>query len=149
MDRVDKVLLVLPLLPVADLLSTLFALGRGGQEVGILARLVLEQCGAHALVPLAASASAIFLVFMLVVVHVKRLFVEEWRVKWTRRVLLIPVYWLFILQGVYVSTVVMNLLVPLSPALAQVFVLRVALVGLYFAGVSMFTIPHMRQLPNQ
>lgn len=148
MDRVDKVLLVLPLLPVADLLSTLFALGRGGQEVGILARLVLEQFGAYGLVPLAASASAIFMVFMLVVIHVKRLFVEEWRIKWTRQVLMIPVYWLFILQGVYVSTVVMNLLVPLSPALAQMFMLRVALVGLYFVGVSMFTIPQMRQLPN-
>ena len=148
MDRVDKVLLVLPLLPVADLLSTLFALGRGGQEVGILARLVLEQFGAYGLVPLAASASAIFLVFMLVVVHVKRLFVEEWRLKWTRQVLMIPVYWLFILQGVYVSTVVMNLLVPLSPTLAQMFMLRIALVGLYFVGVSMFTIPQMRQLPK-
>ena len=148
MDRVDKVLLVLPLLPVADLLSTLFSLGRGGQEVGILARLVLEQFGVYGLVPLAASASAIFLVFMLVVVHVKRLFVEEWRVKWTRRVLLIPVYWLFILQGVYVSTVIMNLLVPLSPTLAQMFMLRIALVGLYFVGVSMFTIPQMWQLPN-
>ncbi len=148
MDRVDKVLLVLPLLPVADLLSTLFSLGRGGQEVGILARLVLEQFGAYGLVPLAASASAIFLVFMLVVVHVKRLFVEEWRLKWTRQVLMIPVYWLFILQGVYVSTVTMNLLVPLSPALAQMFTLRIALVGLYFVGVSMFTIPQMRQLPN-
>ena len=148
MDRVDKVLLVLPLLPVADLLSTLFALGRGGQEVGILARLVLEQYGAYGLVPLAASASAIFLVFMLVVVHVKRLFVEEWRLKWTRQVLMIPVYWLFILQAIYVSTVIMNLLVPLSPTLAQVFVLRVALVGLYFVSVSMLTIPQMRQLPN-
>jgi hypothetical protein len=148
LDRVDKVLLVLPLLPVADLLSTLFALGRGGQEVGILARLVLEQYGAYGLVPLAASASAIFLVFMLVVVHVKRLFVEEWRLKWTRQVLMIPVYWLFILQAIYVSTVIMNLLVPLSPTLAQVFVLRVALVGLYFVSVSMLTIPQMRQLPN-
>jgi len=148
LDRVDKVLLVLPLLPVADLLSTLFSLGRGGQEVGILARLVLEQFGVYGLVPLAASASAIFLVFMLVVVHVKRLLVEEWRVKWTRRVLLIPVYWLFILQGVYVSTVIMNLLVPLSPTLAQMFMLRIALVGLYFVGVSMFTIPQMWQLPN-
>ncbi len=148
MDRVDKVLLVLPLLPVADLLSTLFALGRGGQEVGVLARLVLEQFGVYGLVPLAASASAIFLVFMLIVVHVKRLFVEEWRLKWTRRVLIVPVYWLFVLQGVYVSTVIMNLLVPLSPALAQMFMLRIALVGLYFVGVSMFTIPQMRQLPK-
>jgi len=148
LDRVDQVLLLLPLLPVADLLSTLFALGRGGQEIGILARPVLEQFGAIGLVPLAASASAIFLVFMLVVVHVKRLFVEEWRVKWTRRVLLIPVYWLFILQGVYFSTVIMNLLVPLSPTLAQMFMLRIALVGLYFVGVSMFTIPQMWQLPN-
>ena len=147
MDRVDQVLLLLPLLPVADLLSTLFALGRGGQEIGILARPVLEQFGAIGLVPLAASASAIFLVFMLIVVHVKRLFVEEWKLRWTKRILTIPIYWLFVLEGVYVSTIIMNLLVPVAPELTRTVALRALLVVSYFACASVVTLPQMKLLP--
>jgi hypothetical protein len=148
LDRIDKVLLVLPLLPAADLLSTLFSLGRGGQEVGILAQPILEQYGAFGLFPLAASASLIFLVFMGSVIYIKRLFVERWKLKWTKCAVMIPIYWLFILQGVYVSTVIMNLLVTLSPVLAQIFTLRIVLVGLYFAGMSILTGPQMRHLLN-
>jgi len=139
---------VLPLLPAADLLSTLFSLRYGGQEVGILARPILEQYGAYGLIPLAVSASAIFLVFMQVVIRIRRLFVEEWKVKWSRWILTVPIYWLFMLQGVYVSTVVMNLFVPLSSVLAGTVVLRIAFVCLYFAGISMLTRPQMRQLQS-
>lgn len=148
MDRVDKVLLVLPLLPAADLLSTLFSLGRGGQEVGILARPALEQYGVYGLFPLAASASVVFLVFMCVVIRLRRLLIEEWRFKWTRRIVTIPVFWMFVLQGVYVSTVIMNFMVPVSPALAQMLTLRIALICGYFLGVSVLTRPYMRQIAN-
>jgi len=146
LDRVDKALLVLPLLPAADLLSTLFSLRYGGQEVGILARPILEQYGAYGLIPLAVSASAIFLVFMQVVIRIKKLFVEEWKVKWTRWILTVPIYWLFMLQGVYVSTVIMNFLVPFSSFMT--IVVRVAFACAYFAGISVLTRPQMRQLPS-
>ncbi len=146
MDRIDKVLLVLPLLPAADLLSTLFSLGGGGQEVGILAQPILEQYGAFGLFPLAASASLIFLVFMGSVIYIKRLFVERWKLKWTRYAVMIPIYWLFILQGVYVSTVIMNLLVSLSPVLAESSALRISIVGLYSAGIGILTRPQIRHL---
>ena len=146
MDKVDKALLVLPILPAADLLSTLLSLRYSGQEVGILARPVLEQYGVYGLIPLAVSASAIFLVFMQVVIGIKKLFVERWKVKWTRCILTVSIYWLFMLQGVYVSTVIMNLLVSVSPILAQVNVLRAGVVIAYFACVSMFTTPVVKQL---
>jgi len=145
-DRIDKVLLVLPLLPAADLLSTLFSLARGGQEVGILARPMLEQYGSYGLFPLAVSASVIFLAFMYTVIRIKKLFVEKWKLRWTRQILMIPIYWFFILQGVYVSTVIMNFLVPLSPALAQILLLRIALGCMYFVVVSMLTRPQMSRL---
>ncbi len=148
MDRVDKALLVLPLLPAADLLSTLFSLQYGGEEIGILARPILQQYGAYGLIPLAVSASAIFLVFMQVVIRIKRLFLEEWRVKWTRWIVAVPVYWLFLLQGVYVSTVIMNLLVPFSPVLTETLVARIALACAYFACISAFTRPQMKQFPG-
>ena len=148
MDRVDKALLVLPLLPAADLLSTLFSLRYGGEEIGILARPILQQYGAYGLVPLAVSASAIFLVFMQAVIRIKRLFLKEWKMKWTKWILTVPIYWLFLLQGVYVSTVIMNLLVPFSPVLTEALVARIAFAGVYFAGISVFTRPQMKQFPS-
>lgn len=146
MDRVDKVLLVFPLLPIADLSSTLFALGFGGEEVGILARPVLENYGAFGLVLLATSASIIFLVFMEVVIHIKRLFIRKWKFRWMLYFLTLPIYWVFMLQAVYVSTVILNFLVPLSPLLTQAITLRILIVCTYFACVTALTMPQMKQL---
>ena len=148
MDRIDKVLLVLPFLPVADLLSTLFSIGLGGQEIGILARPILEHYGSTGLVFLAVFASAIFLVFMEVVIYIKKLFINEFRFKWMWFVLAVPIFWFFVLEGVYVSTVFMNVLVPFSPMVIQTTVLRVVVAGAYFAGVASFTMSQMRRLPR-
>jgi hypothetical protein len=148
LDRIDKVLLILPLLPVADLLSTLFSLGLGGEEVGILARLFLENYSSLGLVMLAVSASVVFLVFMQVVIYIKKLFIKEWKFRWMRYVLTINIYWFFVLEAVYVSTVIMNFLVPLSPLLTQTIILRAILVCTYFACVSALTMPQIRQLPH-
>ena len=148
LDRVDKALLVLPLLPAADLLSTLFSLRYGGEEIGILARPILQQYGAIGLVPLAVSASANFLVFMQAVIRIKRFFLERWKMKWAKWILTVPIYWLFLLQGVYVSTVIMNLLVPFSPVLTQALVARIAFACAYFACISAFTRSQMRRFPS-
>jgi len=146
LDRIDKVLLVLPLLPAADLLSTLISLSLGGEEVGILARPILEHYGSYGLVALATSASMLFLVSMEVVIYIKRMFIKDLRFKWMWCVLAIPIYWFFMLEAVYVSTVIMNLLVPLSPILTQTFILRAFLVFTYFVCVSALTMPQMKQL---
>jgi len=140
-DRVDKVLLVLPLLPAFDLLSTLFSLGRGGQEVGVLARPVLEQYGAFGLLPLAASASMIFLSLIWVMIRVRRILIVQTRFKCTRQIVMIPVFWIFVLEGIYVSTVIMNFMVSFSPALAQTLTLRIALVCVYFLSVGTLARP--------
>jgi hypothetical protein len=108
----------------------------------------LEQYGAYGLIPLAVSASAIFLVFMQAIIRIKKLFVEEWKVKWTRRILTLPIYWLFMLQGVYVSTVIMNFLVPFSSNLTQSIAVRIAFACAYFAGIAVLTRPQMRLLPS-
>jgi len=146
MDRIDKVLLILPLLPAADLLSTLFSLSLGGEEIGILARPILEHYGSYGLIALAISASIIFLVSMKVVIFIKKLFIKEWEFRWTQYVVAIPIYWFFVLEGVYVSTIIMNFLVALSPLLRQTIILRAVLVCTYFAYVSALTLSQMRQL---
>lgn len=148
MDRIDKVLLILPFLPVADLLSTLFSLSLGGQEVGILARPILEHYGSSGLVFLAVFASAVFLVFMEVVIYIKKVFINEFRFKWMWYVLAVAIFWFFVLEGVYVSTVVMNVLVPFSPMVIQTNVPRAVTAAAYFAGVASFTMSQMKRLPR-
>ncbi len=148
MDRVDKILLLLPLLPLMDLASTLFSLQFGGEEIGLLARPTLLQFGPNGLIVLAAVASVFFLAFMSMVIRIKRTFVNGWKGRWTWYVLVVPIYWFFVLEGVYVSTVVMNLLVPVAPALTQGFVLRGVFVGAYFVGISALTLPQIKGLPR-
>jgi len=148
MDRVDKALLILPLLPLFDLVSTLFSLNLGGVEVGFLARPFLQQYGQIGLVFLAASASLIFLAFMGVVIYIKRLYVAEWRFKWMWYMLIIPVYWFFLLQAFYVSTVVSNFLVPLTPFLTQTILIRALPALAYFIGITVFTKQQISQLPH-
>lgn len=148
MDRVDKILLVLPFLPVADLLSTLFSLTRGAQEVGILARPILELYGSYGLIMLAASASIVFFVLMRIVLYIKKLFVSEFKFRWMWYVLAIPIYWFFVLEGVYLSTVVMNFLIALIPLLTQTIILRALIVCAYFFFVSALTMSQIKQLPH-
>jgi len=129
-----------------DLVSTLFSLRFGGEEIGVLARPTLQQHGPSGLVVLAATASVLFLVFMGVVIRIKRTYVNGWKLRWMWYVLVIPIYWFFVLEGVYVSTVAMNFLVPVAPVLTQGVAVRGAFVGVYFAGVSVFTLPKMKAL---
>jgi hypothetical protein len=145
MDRVDKVLLILPVLPLADLVSTLFSLGFGGEEVGFLARPLLMQHGPVGLVFLTVSASLLFFAFMSVVIYIKRQFFHEWRLKWMRYMIVVPVYWFFILQAFYVSTVATNFLVPLAPFLTQTILTRALPAITYFAGITIFTRQQMKQ----
>jgi len=148
MDRVDKVLLILPVLPLADLVSTLFSLGFGGEEVGFLARPLLMQYGPVGLVFLTVSASLLFFAFMSVVIYIKRQFFHEWRFKWMRYMLIIPVYWFFLLQAFYVSTVATNFLVPLAPFLTQTILTRALPALAYFIAVAAFTKQQIKQLPH-
>lgn len=149
MDKIDKVLLIMPLLPIADLLSTLFCLSfSGSEEIGILARPMLQNYGSYGLVMLATVASILFLASMKVVIYIKKLFIQEWKLKWMRYVLTIHIYLFFILEAVYVSTVITNFLNPLYPLITQTIILRVILVGTYFACVSALTMPQIRQLPH-
>jgi hypothetical protein len=148
MDRVDKVLLVLPVLPLFDLVSTLFSLSLGGAEVGFLARPILLQYGHIGLVFLAVSASIIFFVFMSVVIYIKKLYVAEWRFKWMWLMIVVPVYWFFLLQAFYVSTVVTNFLVPVAPFLTQTILIRALPALAYFIGVTALTKQQIKQLPH-
>jgi hypothetical protein len=97
---------------------------------------------------LAISASIIFLVSMKVVIHIKILFTKEWKLKWMWYILVIQICWFLILEAVYVSTVIMNFLVPLAPFLTETVTLKAVLVYAYFAFVTALTIPKIRQMPH-
>jgi hypothetical protein len=148
MDRVDKALLILPLLPLFDLVSTLFSLSLGGVEVGFLARPILQQYGPVGLVFLSASASMIFFAFMGVIIYIKKLYIAEWRLTLMRYMLIISVYWFFLLQAFYVSTVVTNFLVPLAPFLTQTILTRALPALAYFIGIAALTKQQISHLPH-
>jgi len=148
LDRVDKVLLVLPVLPFADLASTLFSLRLGGEEIGILARPIFESYGPLGLAALSGSASIAFFVLMVGVIQIKGMFINKgWNFTWTRYVLAVPIYWFFMLEGLYVSTVVMNFLVPIAPLVTETIVLRALPVIAYFLCAVALTMSAVRQLP--
>jgi hypothetical protein len=148
MDRVDKALLILPLLPLFDLVSTLFSLSLGGVEVGFLARPFLLQYGPVGLVFLTLSASLLFLAFMSVVIYIKRQFFHEWQLTWMRYMIVMPVYWFFLLQAFYVSTVITNFLVPITPFLTQTLLFRALPALAYFIGITALTKQQISQLPQ-
>jgi len=85
---------------------------------------------------------------MEVVIHIKKLFINEFRFKWMWYILAVPIYWFFVLEGVYVSTVIMNVFTPFSPLLTQTNILRAIIAGAYFAGVASFTMSQMKRLPR-
>jgi len=109
---------------------------------------MLETYGPSGLVALAVLASLTFFVFMQVVIYVKRMVVDELRFKGMHSVLAIPIYWFFLLEGVYVSTVILNFLVPFSPSLTQALSFRAIIVGMYFTGISVLNKTQMKQFPR-
>ena len=56
LDRIDKVLFIIPFIPLVDVASTLFLLTFGGKESGPLARPVYERYGQFGLVALSIFA---------------------------------------------------------------------------------------------
>ena len=146
MDSIDKALLLLPVLPVADLMSTLFSLRLGGEEIGLLARPMLQNYGSWGLIVVSVSASLMFLVFMGILIRVKKLVVKQFTFKWMLCVLAMLIYWIFFLEGFYVSTVVSNLVVPWAFPLLSMLILRVFTVGICFIVIGIMTMQQMRRL---
>jgi hypothetical protein len=139
MDRIDWILLVFPFLPVADLLSTVFSLSLGGEEVGILARSVLASYGFPGLGILAVCASIIFLSLVRIIAYIKKFYVSDRRFRGIGYTLSIPIYWLFMLEGVYVSTVALNFIAPFDSLLTRSIALRGVIAGACFVGLVLAT----------
>jgi len=149
MDRVDWVLLVFPFLPLADLLSTLFSLSLGGEEVGILARSVLASYGFPGLGMLAICTSIIFLCLIRIITYIKEFYISDMRFRGIGYTLSIPIFWFFMLEGVYVSTVALNFLAPFDHFLTQSIALRGVIAGAYFVSVVLLTKSHLNRLPRR
>lgn len=82
------------------------------------------------------------------VIYLKKMLINGLRFKWTWYVLTIPIYWFFVLEGVYFSTIVMNFLVPVAPLFTQTIILRAFIVCAYFGCVCAATLSQVKQLPR-
>jgi hypothetical protein len=57
------------------------------------------------------------------------------------------VYWFFLLQAFYVSTVVSNFIVPIAPLLTETLLFRALPALAYFIGIIALTKQQINQLP--
>ena len=143
MDRIDKAVLIFPCLPLADMVSTLFALTLGGHEAGIVAKPIYDRYGKLGLV---ALLTFIFLLFLACV----RLFtIDKRRVQMQasrreRIALVVGINFLFLLEGWWIAVVITNLILP--PSLLVMLATWFGVIFAYFVSVSFFTRAEMRRL---
>jgi len=112
LDRIDKVLFILPFIPLVDAASTLFLLTFGGKESGILAEPVYERYGQFGLVAL--SIFAFFALFGCVwfLKYAKTRIKQGERSKPNRVALVVAVNLFFFGEAYLTGIIVQNFLFP-------------------------------------
>lgn len=146
MDRIDKALFILPFLPLADMVSTFFSLSFGGQEIGILTKLIYEQ---YDKLGLAAWSSFLFLIFLVCAYLVrfgKRKFTQARTSGKGRSLLAGAIYAFFTVEALWMTVVIHNLLVPIPLPLFAPFVVWSVVPLAYFSAVTIFTRTEMKRL---
>jgi len=145
-DRIDKVLLILPFLALADTVSTEFSLMFGGMEGGPIAGPVYEQYGPPGLIALTIFAFFASLGCVWFLRYAKRRVVQGEGSKLNRVVLVYGVLFFFLLEAYIVGVVVQNFLVPLLSPSLTLFAIQYGVTFTYFVSAIFFTLTEMKQL---
>ena len=146
LDRIDKVLFLLPFLTLADMVSTEFSLMFGGMEGGPIARPVYEQYGQLGLIALTIFAFFVSLGCVWFLRYAKRRVVQGEGSKLNRVALVYAVLFFFLLEAYIVGVVVQNFLVPLLLPSLMLFVVQYGVTLTYFVSAIFFTRTEMKQL---
>ena len=145
MDRIEKSLSILPLIPLLDIVATLFSLSFGSREVGIVARPIYERYGELGLVIWSSFLFLIFLACVWRLRHWKRRFTQEQASKTYRIVLLVGINVVFLAEALWMGLIVQNFLVPfLSPL--TLYTIWAIVIFTYFILLSFFTRNEMKQI---
>ena len=146
LDRIDRVLFILPFIPLVDATSTLFLLTFGGKESGILAEPVYERYGQFGLVAL--SIFAFFALFGCVwfLKYAKTRINQGETTKLNRRALVVAVNLFFLGEAFLTGVIVQNFLGLLLLPSITLLVIQYGITLAYFVSVSIFTRTEMKQL---
>ena len=146
MDSIDKILFILPFIPLADMVSTLFSLTFGGREGGFLSRPVYERYGELGLVSLSIFTFFVLLGCVWFLRFAKRRFSQDRVSKLHRVVLVYAVNFFFLLEAYLMGVAVQNILVPLLLPSLALLAIQYGVTLAYLVSVSSFTRTEMKQL---
>ncbi|MDH5636342.1 MAG: hypothetical protein OEY47_06735 [Candidatus Bathyarchaeota archaeon] len=146
LDSIDKILFILPFIPLADMVSTLFSLTFGGREGGFLSRPVYERYGELGLVSLSIFTFFVLLGCVWFLRFAKRRFSQDRVSKLHWVVLVYAVNFFFLLEAYLMGVAVQNILVPLLLPSLALLAIQYGVTLAYLVSVSSFTRTEMKQL---
>ena len=146
LDRIDRVLFILPFLTLADEVSTEFALMFGGMEGGPIARPVYEQYGHLGLIALTIFSFFVSLGCVWFLRYAKRRVIQCEGSKLNRVVLVYGVLFFFLLEAYIMGVVVQNFLVPLLSPSLTLFAIQYGVTLAYFVSAIFLTRKEMKRL---
>ena len=146
LDRIDKVLAILPFLTLADEVSTDFSLMYSGMEGGPIAGPVYEQYGQPGLIALTIFAFFVSLGCVWFLRYAKRKVTQSERSKLNRVALVCAVLFFFLLGAYIMGVVVQNFLVPLLLPSLTLLAIQYGVTLAYFGSISFFTRTEMKRL---
>ena len=146
LDRIDKVLFVLPFLTLADTVSTEFSLMFGGMEGGFIARPVYEQYGQLGLITLTIFAFFVSLGCVWFLRYAKRRGAQGEGSKLNRVAMVYAVNFFFLGEAYIMGVVVQNFLVPLPLSSFTLLAIQYGVTFACFVSIGFFTRTEIKQL---
>lgn len=142
--RLRKIILIFPILPIVDLLSTFFAFSYGATEGGPWAKLIFDLFGSVGLIFYAVMLSLIL--FVMTKWLCKNITSEEKTIKLQRVLMLFAVFACFVGEGYWALIIVQNFLFPLSLSFEAVAAIRFLVPLTYIIGAAFFAKEEIRLL---
>ena len=146
MDRIDKVLFILPFLTLADTVSTEFSLMFGGKEGGPIAGPVYEQYGQLGLIALAIFSLFVSLGCIWFLKYAKTRIRQGERSKLNRVAMVYAVNFFFLGEAYIMGVVVQNFLVPLPLPSFTLLAIQYGVTFACFVSIGFFTRTEIKQL---
>jgi len=146
LDRIDKVLFILPFLTLGDEVSTEFSLMFGGMEGGPIAGPVYEHYGQLGLIALTIFAFFVSLGCVWFLRYAKTRIRQGERSKLNRVAMVYAILFFFFLEAYIMGVTVQNFLVPLLPPSLKLSAIQYGMTLAYFVAVSLFTRTEIKQL---
>ena len=146
MGRIDKVLLILPFMTLADTVSTQFSFAFGGKEGGPIAGPVYEQYRQLGLIALTIFSFFVSLGCIWFLRYAKTRTIHGEGSKLNRVALVVAVNFFFLGEAYIMGVVIQNFLVPPPLPPLPLLAIQYGVTLAYLVSVSFFTRTEMKRL---